>query len=67
MYGFKVPRDYDQVTRFDTPNGNKRWQESTSLEMEQLGEYDVFQDLGKDGDPGAAFKKIRLHLIFAVK
>jgi hypothetical protein len=67
MYGFEVPRDYDQAKRLDTRNGNKRWQESTSLEMQQLDEYDVFQNLGKDGDPGPGFKKIRVHLIYAVK
>jgi hypothetical protein len=67
MYGFKVPRDYNQAVRLDSQNGNARWQDSTVLEMDQLDEYDVFVDLGKDGKPGAGYKKIRVHLIYAVK
>jgi hypothetical protein len=67
MYGFEVPRDYNQAIRLDSRNGNKKWQESTILEMDQLDEYDVFVNLGKNGDPGAGYKKIRVHLIYAVK
>jgi hypothetical protein len=37
------------------------------LEFKQLAEYDTFTDLGIDGKPPLDFKKIRVHLIYAVK
>ena len=67
MHGFKVPRDYDQAIRLGNRNGNTRWQESTALEMCQLDDYNIFVDHGKDGNPGSSYKKIRVHLIYAIK
>ena len=67
MYGFEIPRDYTHAVKLDLQNGHTKWQESTVLEMEQLAEYDVFTDKGIDGDPGKDFKKIRVHLVYAVK
>jgi hypothetical protein len=67
MYGFKIPRDYPRAVRLDSQNGHTKWQDSTVLKMSQLADYDVFTDKGIDGDPGKDFKKIRVHLIYAVK
>jgi hypothetical protein len=67
MYGFEIPRDYAHAIRLDSQNGSTKWQESTVLEMEQLASYYVFTDKGIDGDPGNGFKKIRVHLVYAVK
>jgi hypothetical protein len=67
MYGFEVPLHYAQAVKLDTRNGNTKWQDSTVLEMDQLDEYDVFTNLGRDGHPGDKYKKIRVHLIYAVK
>ena len=36
MYGFQVPRNYDEVVAFDKQNSNTKWQDATRLEMEQL-------------------------------
>jgi hypothetical protein len=67
MYGFEVPKDYEHAVRLDRRNGNDKWTESTRLEMEQHNEYDTFTDKGKDGPAPTGFKKIRVHLIYAVK
>jgi hypothetical protein len=67
MYGFEIPRDYSHAVRLDSQNGHTKWQDSTVLEMAQLADYDVFTDKGIDGDPGKDFKKIRVHLVYAVK
>jgi hypothetical protein len=67
MYGFEIPRDYAHAVRLDLQNGHTKWQDSTVLEMAQLADYDVFTDKGIDGDPGKDFKKIRAHLVYAVK
>jgi hypothetical protein len=67
MYGFEIPRDYTHAVKLDSQNGSTKWQESTVLEMEQLTSYDVFTNKGINGDPGNGFKKIRVHLVYAVK
>ena len=69
MYGFRVPRDYKEALEFDDQNGNNMWADATVLEMNQLHAYEVFIDEGLFSEvpmpPG--FKKIRVHLVFAVK
>jgi hypothetical protein len=67
MYGFKIPQDYSHAVILDLQNGHTKWQDSTVLKMEQLAAYDAFTDKGIDGDPGKDFKKIQVHLVYAVK
>ena len=33
MYGFQVPRNYDQAMEMDKANGNTRWKDTTDLEL----------------------------------
>jgi hypothetical protein len=64
-YGFEVPRDYKHAIQLEERNGNKGWQESTSLEFDHLDEYVTFINKGKDGrPPDNSYKKIRVHLIY---
>ena len=67
MFGFEVPRNYNHALELDKKNGNTRWQDCTKVEMEQLYEYSTFQDYGIDGKIPPGYKKIRTHLVFAVK
>ena len=67
MYGYEVPHSYDDAVRLDKEAGNTKWQDSTKLEMQQLDEYDTFEDMGKGTPIPSGYKKIRVHLIFAVK
>jgi hypothetical protein len=71
MYGYEIPRNFNHAVQLDERNGNTKWQDSTALEMQQLEEYATFQDLGDSKNPGAkppeGHRKIRVHLIFAVK
>jgi hypothetical protein len=67
MYGFEIPRSYDDAIRLDKLHGNDKWQGETKLEMDQLHEYDTFHDKGKGTTPGEEFKKIRVHLVYACK
>ncbi len=67
QYGFEVPKDYQHAVRLDEKAGNTKWQDSTKLEMAQLDDYDTFKDYGHSGRPPNGYKKIRVHLIFAVK
>ena len=67
MFGFEVPRNYNHALELDKKNGNTRWQDCTKVEMEQLYEYSTFVDYGIDGKIPPGYKKIRTHLVFAVK
>jgi hypothetical protein len=68
QYRFKVPKDYQHAVRLDEKAENTKWQDSTKLEMAQLDDYDKFkEDYGHSGRPPNGYKKIRVHLIFAVK
>ena len=69
MYGYQVPKDYEEAMLLDKQNGNTRWADCTNLEMQQLQDYQVFIDKGMFSDTSIpmGFKKIRVHLIYAVK
>ena len=76
QFGFLIPKDYKQALQLDEQNGNSKWYDATKLEMDQINEYNVFQDHGKaQYDPKSrkvsnapnGYQKIRVHLIFAVK
>ena len=67
QYGYQVPHDYAQAVKLDEKAGNTKWQDATKLEMGQLDEYDTFKNHGLNGKPPDNYKKIRVHLIFAVK
>lgn len=67
MFGVRIPRDYDKAMVFDKNNGNTKWKDCTVLEMKQLDDYDTFQDEGKGAPIPKGYKKIRVHLVYAVK
>ncbi len=66
-YGFEIPKDYEHAVELDRKNKNTRWQDCTNLELEQLNEYSCFIDRGKFTKVADGYKKIRTHLIYAVK
>ena len=65
MYGFEVPKNYNHAMEIDEKNGNTKWGDAISLEMKQLMDYQTFKDYGHKVPLG--HKKIRTHLVFAVK
>ena len=67
MYGFQVPRNHEQAMQLDQENGNTRWREAELIEMGQIHEYEALLDKGKGYTPGPGYKKIRCHLVYAVK
>ena len=69
MYGFQIPRNYEEAIYLDSQNGDTKWADATALEMIQLHEYKVFIDKGKmeSNIIPKGFKKIRVHMVFAVK
>ena len=67
MYGYKVPNTFQQAQQLDKENGNTKWTECTKLELDQIDDYDTFEDKGTDWEPSKGFKKITVHLVYAVK
>jgi hypothetical protein len=66
-YGYEIPCDYAHALDQDKRNGNNKWVEATRLELQQLHEYNIFEDKGYKSSPPLGFKIIRTHLIFDCK
>jgi hypothetical protein len=67
MYGIEIPRDFEHAVQLDLQNGNTLWQECTELEMQQLHQYRTFKDIGTGTLPPEGYKRIKVHLVYAVK
>ena len=67
MYGFEVPRNHNDAMNLDGKFKNTRWTDAETLETEQLHEYETFHDLGKGAAIPEGYKKIRVHMVYAVK
>lgn len=67
MYGFQVPRNHAQAMELDAANGNTKWLDAEKIELAQIDEYDSFIDKGKGYSPGKDYKRINVHLVYAVK
>ena len=65
-FGIKVPRNVKQAIEYDKENGNTKWQDAMTLEIDNVQAYSTFKDMGKvNFIPG--YKKIIVHFVFAVK
>lgn len=67
QYGYLVPRNHDQAMDIDAKNGNTKWRDAEIHELGCVDEYDVFDDKGKGYKPRPEYKRIRVHMIYAVK
>jgi len=67
MYGFQVPRNHFEAMELDHMNGNTMWRDAEITELKQIDEYKSFIDKGVGFNPGSDFKKIRVHMVYAVK
>jgi len=67
QYGYRVPRNHAEAMEIDARNGNKKWQESEELELSQLDEYDTFRVQERGATIPDGYKKIRVHMVYAVK
>ena len=68
-YGFEVPRNYKHALLLDEKNGNNLWKDAVALELQQINEYQTFEDKGHHTKtvPPNGYKKIRVHFVFDVK
>ncbi|MGL4933428.1 MAG: reverse transcriptase domain-containing protein, partial [Aeromonas sp.] len=66
-YGYEVPRSYADAMRLDKESGQPRWLTAVKTELEQIMEYQVFDDRGKGVRIPHGYKMIRCHFVFDVK
>ena len=74
MFGYLIPKSYQEALQFDQENGNSKWADATKDEMNCIDDQKVFQVYPKAkwdnhnkityAPPG--HQKIRVNLIFAV-
>jgi hypothetical protein len=67
QYGYLVPRNHEQAMEIDRENGNTKWRDAELYEIGCVDEYNVFDDKGKGYNPGPDYKKMRVHMVYAVK
>jgi Reverse transcriptase (RNA-dependent DNA polymerase) len=67
QYGYLVPHNHEQAMEIDRKNGNTKWRDAELYEIGCVDEYNVFDDKGKGYNPGPDYKKIRVHMVYAVK
>ena len=66
-YGYQVPRSHEEAVFIDEKNGNRKWQDSEDLELQQLLDYDTFIDKGLGAPIPEGYKKIPCHMVYDVK
>ena len=66
-FGVRVPRNHAEAMMLDKENGNTKWLDAETTELQQINEYEIFTDLGKGSVPPTGFKKICVHFGYAVK
>ena len=66
-FGVRIPRNSKEADMLDKKNQDTKWEESRIKELNQLFEYEVFDDLGKGTAPPEGYKKIRVHIIYDCK
>jgi len=67
MYSFQVPRNHTEALELDRVNGNTIWIDAETMELNQIDEYKSFIDKGVGYNPGSDYKRIRVHMVYAVK
>ena len=72
--GGKFQETYGHDIQLHTQNGNNKWKDAIDLEIEQIKEYQVFQDYGKAvyekgkiTNAPKGYQEIRVHFVFDVK
>ena len=67
QYGYLVPNTHEEAAELDRINGNTLWQDAEQLEISSLLDYSTFNDLGERGVAPEGYRKIRCHMVYAVK
>jgi Reverse transcriptase (RNA-dependent DNA polymerase) len=66
-YGYQVPRHHEEAVKIDEKYGNTKWQDAERLEIQQLFEYEAFEDKGLGAPIPEGYTKIPCHFVYDVK
>ena len=66
-YGVQVPRDHNEALWLDEKNGNTRWADAEKLEIQQLLDYNSFEDLGIGTPTPEGYQRIPCHFVYDQK
>jgi hypothetical protein len=66
-FGVRIPRNEKEAIAIDRENGNTYWQDAIKIELDQLFEYKVFRDLGRNAAVPYGYQQIKLRIVFDVK
>jgi hypothetical protein len=66
-FGILVPKNRKDALAIDAENGDKKWQKSVDVEIDQIDECETFNDLGKGRPPPRDHNKTRVHFVCDVK
>jgi hypothetical protein len=66
-FGILLPKTRKDALKLDEKNGNKLWQESLNIEMDQIDDYETFRHVPRNLPPPPDYKLIRVHFVFTVK
>ena len=67
MFRVQVLRTSHEARLLDARNGNTKWQHAERCELDQLNEYCIFEDKGKEVKPPDGHQRINVPFVYAVK
>jgi hypothetical protein len=66
-FGVQVPRDWREARSLQDKAGHTKWVDAEQAELEQLQDYQTFNDLGVGVKPPSGYQKIMVHFVYDVK
>ena len=67
-FGIQLPRTSQEAFAIDADTGTTFWKDAIQLELDQMDEYNTFQDHGISANlDQSVWKRIRVHFVFDVK
>ena len=66
-FGVEIPLNTQDAYFLDQKNVNKLWQQAMEKEINQLHDYNTFEDGGMNTTPPSDYTKITVHFVFDVK
>ena len=67
QFGVRVLCNHEEAMELDRQNGNKKWRDAEQKEIDEVQSLDTFKDLGVNAAAPKGYKKIRVHIVYAVK
>ena len=67
QFGHAVPKNWKDIIRLDTLNGNRKWKDAVAKEVAALLELGCFDVKSPNYKPPNDYQYVRMHWVYAVK